>query len=244
MSLSDFSPEVLSLLNAVTAKRARTMIQHIIAHGHITSEEISTLYGYSHPPRAIRDVREQGIPIETGRTRDSAGRIIAVYRFGDFSEIKNQMLRGRTTLTRRLKSDLIERDGARCNVYLVRVPENDLQIDHRVPFHIAGDQDVSSIDGFQLLCRPANRDKAWTCQHCPNWEQRELDVCRTCYWAYPESYEHVATKQLRRLDILWGADEISDYEDVKLGASRARLAMAEYVKSVLRSTPKEPPITS
>ncbi len=39
------------------AKRPRTLINHILEHGHITAEEISRLYGYSHPPRAMRDER-------------------------------------------------------------------------------------------------------------------------------------------------------------------------------------------
>ena len=55
----------------VTAKRAKTVIDHILKHGHITTEELKNLYGYDHPPRAARDVREQGIPLETFRIAGS-----------------------------------------------------------------------------------------------------------------------------------------------------------------------------
>ena len=35
----------------VLAKRAKTVIDHILKHGHITTEELKNLYGYDHPPR-------------------------------------------------------------------------------------------------------------------------------------------------------------------------------------------------
>lgn len=79
----DITPEFRKKLLSVTAKRPTTIIKHILEHGSITSEEIKSLYGYNHPPRAVRDVREQGIPIETFRIKDSEGRNIAAYRFGD-----------------------------------------------------------------------------------------------------------------------------------------------------------------
>jgi len=59
----DYPKEFLDLINGVEAKRPRTVIQHILKHGHITSQELKDLYGYNHPPRAVRDVREHGIPL-------------------------------------------------------------------------------------------------------------------------------------------------------------------------------------
>lgn len=51
--MSDYSKEFLELLSSVTAKRPRTVIEHILKHGYITSEELKEAYGYNHPPRAI-----------------------------------------------------------------------------------------------------------------------------------------------------------------------------------------------
>ena len=45
----------------------RTVIDHLFEFGSINTEELQELYGYTHPPRAIRDVREAGIPIESRR---------------------------------------------------------------------------------------------------------------------------------------------------------------------------------
>ena len=79
------SKQFLAQLNAVTKKRPRTVIQTILKHGFVTTEELKNM-GYEHAPRAARDVREQGIPLETFRVKDSQGRSIAAYRFGDPKE--------------------------------------------------------------------------------------------------------------------------------------------------------------
>jgi len=79
----EYPKEFLELLDSVQAKRPRTVIQHILQHGHITSQELKDVYGYNHPPRAVRDVREHGIPLVTYRITGSDGRRIAAYKFGD-----------------------------------------------------------------------------------------------------------------------------------------------------------------
>lgn len=66
----NYPKEFLDLLNSVTAKRPRTVIQHILESGFITSEELKNKYGYNHPPRAARDVREYGIPLVTYRVAE------------------------------------------------------------------------------------------------------------------------------------------------------------------------------
>ena len=77
-SLTD---EFKAQLKAVTGRRARVVIDHILEHGHITTEELKDTYGYNHPPRAARDVREQGVPLETFKVTGSDGRRIGAYRF-------------------------------------------------------------------------------------------------------------------------------------------------------------------
>lgn len=90
----------LSKLNSIEAKRPKTVIQHILKHGYITTEELETLYGYQHPPRAARDVRELGIPLITFRVKSSDGRSIGAYKFGDIKKIGDVVskVRGRTAL--------------------------------------------------------------------------------------------------------------------------------------------------
>ena len=73
-SRPDLPQHFLDQLKAVTARRPRVVIDHILEHGHVTTEELRELYGYEHPPRAARDVREQGIPLESIRVTGSSGR--------------------------------------------------------------------------------------------------------------------------------------------------------------------------
>lgn len=59
------SKSVLDKLNAITDKRPSIVIQHILKYGFITTEELKEKYGYEHPPRAARDVRERGVNLLT-----------------------------------------------------------------------------------------------------------------------------------------------------------------------------------
>ena len=78
----DVDPRIIEVAQKVTAKRPRTVIDHLIQHGAVNSEELQELYGYTHPPRAVRDVREAGIPIVTEMIISArTGRRIAEYRF-------------------------------------------------------------------------------------------------------------------------------------------------------------------
>ena len=83
--MKKYTKEFINKLNAVTAKRPKTVIQHILKNGFVTTEELKAL-GYEHAPRAARDVRELGIPLETFRVKDSEGKSIAAYRFGDTNQ--------------------------------------------------------------------------------------------------------------------------------------------------------------
>lgn len=236
MNEQDMPAEFLSLLRSVEARRPRIVIDHILQHGQITTEELRDIYGYNHPPRAIRDVREHGIPVETFRVTGSDGRRIAAYRFGDPSNVRSAQLSGRTVFSARLKSDLIERYGARCNIYLEQFPERELQIDHRIPFEIAGEGDLSEdLNDYMLLCPSANRAKSWSCENCENWLSKEVFTCRSCYWAYPEEYSHVAMRDIRRLDIMWTGEESSDYDRLREEATDAEADIPQYVKSVLHA---------
>ncbi len=105
-------PEFLELCKSVTDKRPKTVIDHILKHGHITTDELKSKYGYNHPPRAARDVREKGIPLETFRVAGPDGRKIAAYRFADPSKIKFRRFDGRTGLSKEIKDKLIEKYDA------------------------------------------------------------------------------------------------------------------------------------
>lgn len=231
-----YPKEFLELCRSVIAKRPKTVIDHILKHGHITTEELKEKYGYNHPPRAVRDVREHGIPLETFRVTGSDGRKIAAYRFGDVSKKQFRKLSGRTGLSKKIKEFLIEKYGCKCFIYLENIDESELQIDHRVPYEVGGDGESveQNPDDFMLLSGSANRAKSWSCEHCDNWQTlKDKKICLSCYWAYPEDYSHVAMRQVRRLDLIWQDKEVGKYEKLKSDAKQSGQAMPEFVKELI-----------
>jgi len=235
MSKRTYPKDFLALLKSVRNKRARIIIEHILKHGHISTEEIEA-YGYKHPPRAVRDVREHGVPIEMYRVQSSEGRRIAAYRFGDPSRARGGALAGRTVLPKELKKDLIARSGCKCAICLHVYEGRYLQMDHRVPYQVGGDAGNAPChpEHFMLLCGSCNRAKSWSCEHCPNWRQDHIaEVCQACYWADPEGYKHIALRRIRRLDLVWTDEEVELYEALEKKALCEKVPMPSYVKAIL-----------
>jgi hypothetical protein len=221
---------------AVTAKRARTVITHILEHGHITTEELKTLYGYDHPPRAARDVREQGIPLDSFRISNSQGKSIGAYRFADPSKIRAGILSGRKVFSKVFKQVLIDRSGCKCGICLTDYESRYLQVDHKVPYEVGGEGGGEiAPDEFQLICGSCNRAKSWSCEHCANWtDGKQVKVCQTCYWASPEAYKHIALQPIRRLDVTWTGDETREYDQLAKRARKTDQPLPAFVKAVLR----------
>ena len=225
--------EFIQLCQSVKAKRPKAVIDHILQYGFITTEELKQRYGYNHPPRAARDVREHGIPLETFRVTGTDGRKIAAYKFGDISQARFSRLSGRTGLSKQLKDELINRYGCKCFIYLEEVDKRELQIDHRVPFEVDGEPDLEP-ENFMLLCGSANRAKSWSCEHCENWKSiKDKSICLSCYWAYPENYTHIAMRQVRRIDLIWQGDDIENYERLKQQAASLNKEIPEFIKEII-----------
>lgn len=236
MSKPQLPADFVKLCKSVTAKRPKTVIDHILKHSFITTEELKNKYGYNHPPRAVRDVKENGIPIEMFRVEGGDGRKIAAYRFGNPKAARFGQQVGRTVLGKELKQKLVKVHGACCAIYLELFPERELQIDHRIPFEVLGDvrSAEQKPEDYMLLCGSANRAKSWSCEHCVNWrELKKPDICRTCYWAYPDDYSHIAMREARRADILWTGSEIEDYEKLKQRTAKLQKNIPGYVKEIV-----------
>lgn len=126
-------PKLLEAAQKVTAHRAKVVIDHIIKHGYITTEDLKETYGYNHPPRAAGDVRDQGIPLETFKVKGSDGRSIGAYRFGDPSQIEDGKLGGRKILPKQLKKALVEHLVQLSSVEDIREVQCHMSCHHR--FH-------------------------------------------------------------------------------------------------------------
>lgn len=217
-------------IEAVTAHRAKIVLAHIVKHGRITTEELKRLYGYSHPPRGAMDVKEQGIPLRMHREKGPDGRSMAVYTINESAALDGQK-GGRKAFPKSLKKALLAHGQGRCALCGGRFEATALQIDHRVPFAIGGETDPAEPVDYMLVCGSCNRGKSWSCEHCPNWSDKAVATCKTCMWASPDAYDHVATESKRRLDIVWEGADVAFFDRLaKRGDVR------ELVKALVRQS--------
>jgi len=168
---SQIPKKLLERIEQINAKRARTVLDHIVKHGFITTEDLKEKYGYNHPPRAVQDVRDYGISIETYRVADSTGRSIAAYRF-DLKAPFESGKSGRKLIPKEIKKALLERLGPRCALCGGKFDPTFLQVDHKVPYEVAGESEAENAGAFMLVCGSCNRTKSWACEHCVNWTQK------------------------------------------------------------------------
>jgi len=112
-----------------------------------------------------------------------------------------------------------------------------LQIDHRIPYEVAGDNvgNEQTPEDFMLLSASLQRQKSWTCEHCINGtELKNPDLCRSCFWALPESYSHIAMEEIRQVQIVWTGTEAEEYEAAKYKSYRSGLTLQEYIKTLIK----------
>lgn len=109
---SNISPELLEAIQKVTNKRPRVVLEHILEYGYITTEDLAK-YEYTHGPRAARDVREQGIPLETFSVKSSDGRTIAAYKLIDEGNAASRNS-GRKNFSKKFKQALLNLQGNHC----------------------------------------------------------------------------------------------------------------------------------
>lgn len=233
-----YPKQIIEKLNSITAKRASIVIQHILKHGSITTEELEQQYGYKHAPRAARDVKERGVNIVRFNVQSSDGRTIAAYKFGDPVFVEDQISKvgGRTALSQALKKSLVDKYGSVCFIYLQPMEERLLQIDHRIPYEIGGEQDENNVDCYMLLSPSANRAKSWTCEHCTNWNIKDPSMCENCFWAHPEEYTHVAGKEERQIIITFTDNEIDDYNRLisLVGVEKAEKTIKDLISNYIK----------
>lgn len=224
-------------LAAEPNSRASKALRAMLANGSVATDDLSAL-GCNHPPRAIGDVRDAGIPVVTERDRTPDGRPMARCRLGRAEDIREDRHGGRSTLPKAFKADLLARYGSADCLTGAKLDPRVLQIDHRVPYRVAGDAGLAERDAsaYMLLDASSQRAKSWSCEHCRNFlELRDPEVCRACFWAYPEEYQHVAMQAIRRTDIVWKAEDVSVHDRLKEIADREGISMSELLLRLARS---------
>jgi hypothetical protein len=234
-------PRIKALADKVIAdgknKRAIAVLKALLKKGSITTDDLNEL-GYNHPPRAVGDVRDAGIPVITSSTiSKKSGRRMAIYTFGDPSKIQSGRIGGRSALPKSFKVALIAQYGSADRITGTQLDERVLQIDHRVPYRIAGDAGLRDhdVDAYMLLDASSQRAKSWACEHCPNMlGPRQQATCETCFWAFPEIYLHIATQQIRRTDVVWQGNDVPIHDSLKKEADRRKTTVAEILRELAR----------
>lgn len=225
-------------LAAEPNSRASKALRAMLATGSVTTDDLNGL-GYNHPPRAIGDVRDAGIPVVTERVRAPNGKTMARYRLGRAEDIRSDRHAGRSVLPKAFKADLLIRYGSADCITGAKLDPRVLQVDHRVPYRVAGDAGLAerNTSAYMLLDASSQRAKSWSCEHCPNFlELRDPEVCRTCFWAYPESYQHIAMQPMRRTDVIWSGDDVAIHDQLKDAADREGVSMQELLLRLARSS--------
>lgn len=228
--------EYIDKVLKVCSSRAVYVIEEIIKNGSISSETIRNK-GFIHGARAVGDVRDNGIPLITLKTKSHDGKSIARYVFGPASEIKRHKFGGRIAFPARLKTDLISEQGTACSISMQELPESELQIDHRIPYYIAGDiNSERDTAEFMLLSRSMQRSKSWACEHCENIKTIfDVNICKSCYWAYPEDYDHIAMKRERRIDLIFPEEQIELFDRLKSEAVKKSKSIQQILLGFLSS---------
>ena len=239
-----YPKEFLEHLQSIKSKRPKTVIDHILKHGFITAEDLQdeNIYGYTQAARAARDVKECGVPlIGYYMTSARTGKKTYAYRFGDITQIQTKRVAGRITFSKKFKNELYELSYGKCVICNGEFEERYLQVDHRVPYEVGGDIDTArNIEDFMLLCGSCNRAKSWSCEHCDNWQkEKKPSLCMQCYWGSPTNYNHIALKEIRRLDLQWTDNEVKYYDAIRLIAEQNKIELPDFVKTVIADKTKK-----
>src|SRR5262249_16942261 len=138
------------------------------------------------------------------------------YKFGSPSSGRDDRIGGRKAFSKKFKTTLVNLYGSHCGICLAELEPRYLQIDHRVPYQVGGDVEEKQPEDYMLICGSDNRSKSWSCENCDNFIHiKDPEICKTCYWASPNSYAHIALVNIRRMEITWMDNEVESYDQIK-----------------------------
>lgn len=214
-------------------KRPRLVLEHLLDKGEVSTYELGQL-GYDQPPRAAQDLKEAGVQLKRKNgVNPVTGNRMAIYSLDRDAPI-GLGLSGRKAFPKSFVKQVKDAYNHKCCVYDAPYPDNALQVDHRVPYIVAGEAEQLRVEEFMTLCGSAQRLKSWACEHCPNRELKDVATCESCYWAYPHSdYQHIATVPERRADVVWKGKGIKKYNELKAFADDSNISVPEAIRQMV-----------
>ncbi|MFD9035074.1 hypothetical protein ACFVZW_28660 [Streptomyces sp. NPDC059567] len=225
--MASYSEEFVAWITALPmGPRARKARDHLLEFGSLTTEQLTEM-GYNHPPRVIGDLKDAGATLSKVNVKSSTGRTIARYTLVEEMTVGKA---GRVSIPKKFRETLNQEFGNKCGICDGEFEGRELQADHRVPFLIGGDKSELRLEDYMPLCASDNRSKSWSCEHCPNLAAKDESICGTCFWAFPLTHTHVATREERRLSITFQGPEITTYESLKARAAHEASSVADVAK--------------
>ena len=98
---------------------------------------------------------------------------------------------------------------------------------------------AEDIKKFMLLTGSSQRKKSFSCERCPNFlKLREPSICGTCYWAFPEAYDHIAMRKVRQLELVWQDEEADAFDRIKAKLAAEGRTIEEAAKVLLLTLDK------
>lgn len=205
----------------------------MLSNGALTSSEMLS-FGHMHPARVIGDVRDQGIPVKT-TTIFEQGKRYASYTLGKARDINRVKFGGRKAIPSYIKDMLVARSGMRCQLSEATLENTDLEVDHRIPFALAGEPvHPKCPTNYMLLSRSMQMKKSKECAGCPNLKKlKSVDNCKECYWASPEHYTHTAMRQEQVTNINWTDEDAISLAKIRELAISHGISVESLIKKTL-----------
>ncbi len=143
---------------------------------------------------------------------------------------------GRLQLPKKERDAVIQASGGKCQLCGAT---HDLQVDHRVPYQVAGESFKGTPNPYMVLDGTCNRRKSWICEHCPNLlKHKNPETCQSCYWANPDQHTHVAMEELRRVDMVFSGDETKTFDRFRRLAQRQNQSVRDRIKQLMSESGK------
>ncbi|MFJ8167245.1 HNH endonuclease signature motif containing protein [Streptomyces sp. NPDC094473] len=228
--MARYSEEFVAWITSLPmSSRAAKARDHLLEFGSLTTEQLTDM-GYVHPPRAIGDLQDAGATISRESVKSSAGKNIRRYTL---VEEMTAGKAGRVSIPKKFRENLNKAFANKCGICNGTFENRELQADHRVPFIVGGDKLELRLEDYMPLCASDNRSKSWSCEHCPNLTAKDTAVCESCFWAFPLRHTHVATRQERRIDLVFQDRETEVYDSLKEQAASEKTSIEELLKRQL-----------
>ncbi|MGT4651768.1 HNH endonuclease [Bacillus cereus] len=176
---------------------------------------------YGDPSRTVTVLEECGFDLSRSYTYENNQRM-QQYKLNSIEQDVDNIKR-RTTITKKMKSFIFERDNFRCAICQNTFEESFLEPDHKTPIQITGDEiditDPNWAEKLQTMCKICNGRKREVCKKCTTFD------CNNCPWCHPEQL-------LQNMVRISGVS----YKKALENATALDMDLAAYIEELINST--------